>query len=434
MEAQIELTAPAGRARVNELLRHLIRIVLLPVVLAGWLGAAQKPEPESKAVAKPELDLAVRKMRWRVFGRRPLGMYYYTPDGRGIESLKKNAAKMNVLAPQCFKVHPDGVVEGTIPPAVMEIARRENLPLMPLLINPRFDRGIASALLRNPKAQERAVMYMAHIAKRDNYVGWQLDLEFIDPADKDLYTQFASRLAARLHRDGRLVSVAVVPRFSDTFPGTNPSREFRTGQWGAPYDYRALGRIADFVTVLAYDHHNQSSPPGPVAGYPWVKAALDYAVKRVPRQKLVLGIPLYGREWIAAAGGTKSRSMGHSELSTLLARPEIQIQRHKRWRVPWFRYREGETARTVWFDDSRSMNEKLGLVVEYRLRGFAAWRLGGESPEFWDLVAEIEKTQAAARTKKRQKQNTPFGSARKRAVRGALPQRANSIITGYQTE
>ncbi|MBI1983459.1 MAG: hypothetical protein HYS61_04600, partial [Acidobacteria bacterium] len=315
---------------------------------------------------------------------------------------------MSVLAPQCFTVDPDGVVEGTVPPAVMEIARRENLPIMPLLINPRFDREIARTLLRSPAAQERAVMYMAHLAERDNFVGWQLDLEFIDPADKDLYTQFVGRLAKRLHGDGRLVSVAVIPRFSDTFPGTSPSGDFRTGQWGAPYDYRALGRIVDLMTLMAYDHHNQSSPPGPVAGYAWVKAALDYAVHRVPRQKLLLGIPFYAREWVRNAEGGQSRTLGHAELSGLLTRPEIQIQRDPRWRVPWFQAQEGTTSRTVWFDDSRSLNEKMELLLEYRLRGFAPWRLGHESPEFWELVDRIEKSQAAAAAKwQRRKRASP---------------------------
>lgn len=395
MERQIKLTSPARRARLWGAIRYLLRFLVVLMATAASLGTAEKSDAESKPPAKSGPDLAVRKLRWRVFGRRPLGLYYYYPDGRGLESLKQNAAKMNVLAPQCFRLDPDGVIEGSIPPAVLEIARRENLPIMPLLINPRFDRGIATALLRDPEAQERAVMYMAYLAERDNYVGWQLDLEFIDPADKDLYTQFVRLAAARLHRDGRLLSVAVVPRFSDAFPGTSPSGGFRTGEWGAPYDYRALGRIADLMTLMTYDQHNQSGPPGPVAGHAWVKAALDYAVKRIPRDKLLLGIPFYGREWVTNAEGTQSRTLGHTELSELLARPELRIQRDARWRVPWFQYRKGGSSRTVWFDDSRSMSEKLGLIAEYKLRGYATWRLGGESPEFWHLVAEIERNQAA---------------------------------------
>jgi spore germination protein len=407
MEGPIKLTRRATR--------FLPPLLLAVSLAAPRLGAADKPDPKPQPPAKSGPDLALRKLRWRVFGRRPLGMYYYYPDGRGLESLKQNAAKMSVLAPQCFTVDPDGVIEGSVPPAVMEIARAEGLPLMPLLVNPRFDRGIATALLHDPKAQERAVVYMAYLAERENFVGWQLDLEFIDPADADLYTQFVRRAAARLHRDGRLLSVAVVPRFSDAFPGTNPSKQFRTGEWGAPYDYRALGRAADLVTLMTYDQHNQSGPPGPVAGHPWMKAALDYAVKRVPPEKLLLGIPLYGREWTRTAEATQSRTLGYTELSPLLARPGIQIQRDDRWRVPWFQTREGATSRTVWFDDDRSLSEKLGLVGEYRLRGFAPWRLGHESPAFWGLLAEIEKNRRGSAGTRRPGKITAPRSARREA-------------------
>ena len=53
------------------------------------------------------------------------------------------------------------------------------------------------------------------------------------------------------------------------------------------------------------------------------------------------------------------------------------------FRTTWFQLREGETLRTAWFDDARSLREKLKLVQLYHLRGYAAWRLGVEDPEFW---------------------------------------------------
>ena len=95
---------------------------------------------------------------------------------------------------------------------------------MPLVTNPGFDRATAHVLLHNAKAQERAAKSLAQLAERDQYVGWQLDFEGIDPADKLAYTRFVARVAARLHHDHRLLSVAVVPRFSDTFPDTLRSR------------------------------------------------------------------------------------------------------------------------------------------------------------------------------------------------------------------
>jgi spore germination protein len=219
-------------------------------------------------------------------------------------------------------------------------------------------------------------------AEREQFVGWQLDFEGLDPADKLAYARFVSRVAARLHHDHRLLSVAVVPRFSDTFPDSSHPG-FHTGEWGAAFDFRALGREADFLALMAYDQHTPLTPPGPVAGYNWVQAALDYAVHRVPAAKLLLGLPLYGREWSADSHGTTSHSLAYKDLKPFME--DHGSERH--WdvllRATWFQLQDGETQRTAWFDDARSLREKLKLIKLYHLRGYAAWRLGDEDPEFW---------------------------------------------------
>ncbi len=323
-------------------------------------------------------------------GARPLAMYYYSDDARGLLSLAEHAAEMTVLGPQCYKIDPDGVIRGEVPPAVADAAHRANLPIMPLLVNPGFDRAVASAVLRSPQAQERAVSYLAYLARRENFVGWQLDLEFIDPADKALYTRFVQHAAARLHRDGRLLSIAVVPRFSDLYPDTRAA-EFRTGEWGAPFDFRALGRAVDFMVLMTYDHHTNSTAPGPVAGHAWMQAAIEYAARHVPARKILLGIPFYGREWVETAAGVLSRSMAFGDITPLLARPGLETRWDERWRAPWFEFRDGAELHTIWYDNDRSYREKLSLVRQHRLGGFAAWRLGTEDPQFWAIAAEAAK-------------------------------------------
>jgi len=352
------------------------------------------PSPESRI---PSPDLL--KARWHVLGARPLGLFYYASDSRGLKSLETHAPQMTLLGPQCFWVDEQGIVHGELPPQVVEIARQANLPIMPLVINPGFDRAMARTLLRNPQAQERAAAYLAYLAHRDNYVGWQLDLEYIDPADRDRYSRFVAKVAARLHRDHRLLSVALVPRFSDRYPdppaplGRQPSHsanEFRTGEWGAPYDFRAVGRAADFVTLMTYDHHGESDPPGPVAGYEWVEAAVRYAVARIPRSKLLLGIPFYGREWVlpSAPGETfKTRNLAFPDAQELLGRPGTASHWDDRWRTGWFEYRDASGQHTGWYEDSKSLAAKLQVMRRYQLRGFAAWRLGEEDPKFWVLQA-----------------------------------------------
>jgi spore germination protein YaaH len=142
---------------------------------------------------------------------------------------------------------------------------------------------------------------------------------------------------------------------------------------------------------MTYDHHSNATPPGPVAGHEWISQALKYAVRRVPPARIVMGLPFYGREWVQTADRMLSRPLAFNDLQLLLQRPGVEVQWDTRWRAPWFQYQEGAEVHTIWFDDRRSLKEKLDLIGQFRLRGFAAWRLGSEDPEFWSIAAEMSK-------------------------------------------
>jgi len=383
-------SAPKGGAAARWFAGHLGRITGALFLAFASLVAAQQPQISSKPVATSER--ASLNARGNVLGARPLAMYYYSPDSPGLKSLEQHASQMTLVSPQTFWADAEGFVHGEAPSELLATARRAKIAVMPLVVNPGFDRRVASALLRSPRAQQRAVTYLAYLAQRDNFVGWQLDLEYIDPEDKGYYTEFVQRAAARLHREGKLLSIAVVPRFSDVYPDSNPAQEFHGGEWGAPYDFRALGRVVDFMTLMTYDHHNGATPPGPVAGYDWVKAALDYTTRRVPGQKVLLGIPFYGREWIERGSTTSARTLTFAEAQDRMQQLRLERLWDARWHTPWFQYSDDSGLHTAWFEDSKSLESKLELMRKYHLRGFAAWRLGVEDPGFWSLAAGKRRT------------------------------------------
>ena len=365
--------------RVGSLAGPLL-FLFMGIVAWGAAPRARHSEPSSSANAAAQAALA--RARVRVMTASPLAMFYYSDDSLGHASLEAHADAITVLAPKCYELDRGGALRGQLPGKVRGAASRAGLPLMPLVSNPGFDRQTAHALLHSAYAQQRAASSLAEVAEKNGYVGWQLDFEGIDPADKLAYTRFVARVAGRMHHQHRLLSVALVPRFSDRYPD-RPGARFYTGEWGAAYDYRGLGRIADFVVLMAYDQHTILTPPGPVAGYDWAKAALDYAVARVPRSKLLLGLPLYGREWAETSGGVTSHSLAYKDLKPYLEDPASVQHWDDLLRTTWFELRDGNSLRTAWFDDARSLREKLRLVQIYALRGFAAWRLGVEDPDFW---------------------------------------------------
>ncbi|MGH9375732.1 MAG: glycosyl hydrolase family 18 protein [Terriglobia bacterium] len=317
--------------------------------------------------------------------------YYYVDDARGFASFQKHARDIDVLAPQSFWIDSGGSVHGALPPRIQPVIRENRLRVMPLVFNRAFNRATVHSVLRNASARRRAVIDVARIARLDSVTGVQIDFENIDPADRRLYSRFVHKLAVALHREHRLLSAALAPRFSEPHSSTHgiskPGAK-SLATWAAAYDYHELGREADFVTVMAYDHSGRNDPPGPIAGLSWVNRALAYATSRISSRKILLGIPLYGREWIDAAGKYDAQSVSFLNVNQILTRYHLEPRWNAQWNEPWVQYRAGGALCTIYYEDRRSLSGELNLVSQYHLRGYAAWRLGDEDPGFW-TVSEI---------------------------------------------
>jgi len=338
--------------------------------------------------ADPARKPAARAIRLQIPKDRPLRLYYYVDDARGFDSLQEHAREIDVLAPQSFWIDAQGSVHGALPPRIKPMIRQAEMPAMPLVFNREFNRATVHAVLRSAAARRRLLTAIARIARLDSVVGIQIDFENIDPADRKLYSSFVRQAAVVLHHEGRLLSVALVPRLSIPPSGAHgPAHPGKSTQaaWAAAFDYRALGRVADFVTVMAYDHSGRDDPPGPIAGLSWVDRALAYAIARIPSRKILLGIPLYGREWIYAAGKYNTQSVTFLDVDQILARYHIEPLWDAQWQEPWFRYHAGGALRTVYYEDQRSLRGELDLISRYHLRGYAAWRIGDEDPAFWTV-------------------------------------------------
>jgi spore germination protein YaaH len=373
-------------------------VVLLPAkVLTTPSDSSQTDRTalESRAhdteEAQNSADLTLEAMRKRVITARPLALYYSTGGTFGLDSIEQHAPDMTILAPQCYWLDQKGNIQGSIPEPTRDAARQSGLPVMALLYNQDFNRRVASALLHNRHLQKTVITNLAEIARKEDLLGFQIDFENIDPDDINLYTRFVQDAAKEFHHAGRMMSVAVVPRFLDSVPG----------QWAAAYDYSALAHAVDFLTLMAYDNSGRLGQPGPIAGYNWVRNALEYARTHVPTDKLLLGIALYGREWSDDGRSLQARTMPFPETLALLNRLSLTPRWDEKHRSPWFEYRTSGTVNRVWYENARSIQEKLRLLEQYQLRGFAAWRLGMEDPRIWSMVTAMRESQPQAHENRR---------------------------------
>jgi spore germination protein YaaH len=247
-------------------------------------------------------------------------------------------------------------------------------------VNPGFRPDPILEVLDSPERQARAIAALLSRARAEGWAGVQFDFEHIPAAARDRYTNFVRTAGAAFRGAGLSLSVAVVAQHSQE-PGAYAPGFWE--EWAGVFDYAALADAADFLSLMTYDQHTRLTGPGPVAGLPWVEAVLAHALAQVAPAKLSLGIPLYYRAWRSRGGPGYGGFRETQALRELLGVPA-------RWdpvqRSPFFVAAGDAMVTTVWYEDARSLAERLALVRRHGLRGFSAWVLGQEDPAAWTLL------------------------------------------------
>ena len=241
--------------------------------------------------------------------------------------------------------------------------------------NGAFDTEAAAALLDGRDAQDRLLDEVTRLCAERGYAGLNVDFERLRPEDRDRFAGFLRRAAERQHAERRMLVTAVAPKYHAA----------QGGIWHGAHDYRVHGKLADRVVVMAYEWGRRFGPPAPVAPLNQIREVLRYAVQEIPREKLLLGIPLYGYDWTLPhePGSGRARRLGLAEALALAAREGADITYDAERESPGFRYRDDAGCdHVVWLEDERSLTAKLDLVRAMGLRGVSLWRLpdpGGEA-------------------------------------------------------
>ena len=316
-------------------------------------------------------------------------LFYYVDREDAYRSLVAHIDQITVLGPQSYTVDSLGTFFGGVDARVLRLAKEHQVKVMPLVVNEGFNQPALRRLLGDAGAQRRSIQAMVAACRRHGYSGIQFDVENINELDRDRFTTWFTDAAAALHAAGFAISIAVVHR-TDEAAGPTAYHRFLQESWRGGYDLAAIGRAADFVSMMSYDQHTRRTPPGPVAGLTWVRENVDYFLQYVPAPKLSLGIPLYGQHWYARADASipeQVRSWSESvswRWGTHLAeRANAAIRWEETDQIPFAYFPNGGVYEWLFLENARSFAAKLRLMQEKKLRGFSAWVLGPEDEDIW---------------------------------------------------
>jgi spore germination protein YaaH len=331
---------------------------------------------------------------------KPVALFYLTDTPDSIRSFLAHEKKIDLLVPTWYSVDADGLVTGSPNPTVLDIAHRDGLPVMPIVA--LFGKKMFHELAASADAQQRMNEALIRECKAQGYTGFQFDFENLNYLDRDGLSAVVQRSAEALHKAGLQLTIATVPN-APGYPGKGSFSKWIFTDWRGAYDLAALAKSVDLICLMTYDQQTRWTMPGPVAGWQWTVDNLDYALQFVPKEKLSLGIPLYGYHWYTNAP-TVDKTTGEEKPNVTgdyIGTPDaLQLATAFNGKVEWdpldhsafFYFYRDQMREWVFFTDLHTFTDRYQLVQDRKLEGFCSWVLGTEPPEIWTFLPDRQTT------------------------------------------
>ena len=221
--------------------------------------------------------------------------------------------------------------------------------------------------------------------------GINLDFELISAECGEHYIQFVRELSVRCRQNGLVLSIDnYVPQ---------PYNEH--------YDIEEQAAVADYVVIMGYDEHTDGSyEAGSVASIGYLENGIADALKSVPADKLVAGIPFFTRLWfetpkteeeLAQEEGTEAASYPNkvtsaaysmNDAAALVKNAGVEAQWDEETKQNYAEWEAEGGIYKIWLEDAQSLEEKLKVITANDLAGVAEWSLGMEDSGVWDLILQ----------------------------------------------
>ena len=245
-----------------------------------------------------------------------------------------------------------------------------------------FSNELANILLNSEAAVDNLIENVLQTLREKQYYGLDIDFEYVLPEDREAFVNFVQKITQRLNSEGYQVFTALAPKISST----------QEGLLYEAHDYPAIGDASNKVLLMTYEWGYTYGPAMAVAPIDKVREVLDYAVTEIDPEKIYMGIPNYGYDFIMpyVQGESRADSLSNVEAVELAAKVGANIQYDETSKAPYFIYYDNQGRKhRVWFEDARSIREKLNLFSEYGFEGVGIWNVMKYFPQKWLVLSSL---------------------------------------------
>jgi len=232
---------------------------------------------------------------------------------------------------------------------------------------------------------QRTVTDLARLARDLGVDGINVDVEQLNELDRSAYGEFLAALHSEL--GSRTLTVAT-----------------EAGLRGTGNARAAIDAGVDRVFMMGYDYHWSGSQPGASSpidrtdGQYTLRWSIDqYVEAGVPRDRIILGLPLYGMSWRTIGPDRTSSVLGRGttwipnrHLDVLLA-PGFTPGRDPFEMTEFFVRAEGKAWRMTYYDSPATIRAKLAFARDQGLAGGGFWAIGYERglPGYLSLMRDF---------------------------------------------
>ena len=307
-------------------------------------------------------------------------LYTGTPTQQ-IAYIDRTQGALGTVSPSYFDINPDGSLKvNTISTELVDHAHSQGMKVIPFVSN-HWNRTAGILALDDA---ENLSTQLANYILQYNLDGINVDIENVTELQRSQYTDFVAKLRSKITA-AKEVSVAVA---------ANPNN-WQTG-WHGSYDYTNLANNSDYLMMMTYDEHWQGSTPGPVASISFVENSIRYALTQTTGDKIVVGLPFYGRIW-SEDFSFNGNGITLDRVNEMLTTYNATVSYDNVQKSPYATFvvnptdpvstLNGKTLTpgtyTIWYENEASIEAKISLVNTYNLKGVGAWALGQEPSSIW---------------------------------------------------
>jgi spore germination protein YaaH len=284
------------------------------------------------------------------------------------------APGLTVTSPRWWTLDADGLLVGETDPDFVAAAHQLGVEVWPYVTN-GFEPARTHRAIGDNRQRKLLAAQLSGAAQLAGADGVNVDFEAFSPVDRDNLTAFVTELRTFVHSWGGIVSVDITSR--------TRNHETLSEARGNLFDRRALGEVADYVALMAYDEYNRVRPSGPTASQEWAEDALYWLLRYTNPGQVLLGVPFYSRIWdpedlLRPTTATIGTVVELADANPRTFDPEFGIDRV-----------DLDDGRFLWAEDYDHLANRIELAREAGVAGIAIWRIGFDTPETWEIVEAV---------------------------------------------